>query len=137
VLEEAVDLLSCESPSTAGELGGGPGSVDDDVADGEVAKEGEAIDVGEAQCATDLDRLGLVREDSADGGDLALDADDQFGLVTATDPEDRATLKQETADAFDANLAPVVLRVDNGDPARSDGDMVDIRAAAAGHPAVM
>jgi len=57
-----------------------------------VAQQRQAIDVGEAQRAADVDRVLVVIQDGADGGDLSVDAVDEFGLVAPGDGQDVASL---------------------------------------------
>ena len=95
MVPDLLDRLGGERSWPAGELGDGFGPVDDDVADGELGEEGQAVGIGEAQCPADLDRR-LVRaalKGVAYVADLALEAVDELGLVAAVDEDVRIVVE--------------------------------------------
>lgn len=88
------------------------------------------VGFGEAEDAVKGDR-GVV-DRVAYGGDLSVEAVDDLRSVAAVDEE----LWRAEPRTFDADLAGVVLGVDDVHARRGDGEMVDVGAAAR-HPPVV
>ena len=91
------------------------------------------VGLGEAQGAADRDLVMHVAiQGVPDRGDLALQAIDELGAVTAADEQ----LGRTKPWRLDLDLALPVFGVDHVDAGRGDGDVIDV-AAPARHPPVV
>jgi hypothetical protein len=69
--------------------------------------------------------------------DLALDPVDQVRAIASIDEQNRTSRCEQAAHAPDLHVAAMRLAVDHGHAAGSDREVVDVRVAVPGDPAVM